>query len=93
MSYNGIVITLWPCSVWMLYQELWGSLGGHYVPPLHVKSMKEICQDLLNLMIGVPSHSFLWSTVSYHKEFHFCQMLSISIIRSILKKDVEPDKT
>ncbi|XP_071534199.1 gamma-tubulin complex component 6 isoform X3 [Panulirus ornatus] len=51
-------------NVWMLYQELWGSLGGHYVPVLHVKSMKELCQDLLNLMIGVPSLSFPWSAES-----------------------------
>ncbi|XP_042215461.1 gamma-tubulin complex component 6-like isoform X2 [Homarus americanus] len=50
--------------IWLLYQELWGSLGDHHVPTLYVRSMKELCQDLLNLMIGVPSRSFLWSSES-----------------------------
>lgn len=48
-------------NVWLLYQELWGSLGDHHVPSLYVRSMEQLCQDLLNLMIGVPSRSFLWS--------------------------------
>nr|XP_045604583.1 gamma-tubulin complex component 6-like isoform X2 [Procambarus clarkii] len=47
-------------NIWLLYQEFWGSLGDHYVPSLYVRSMEELCQDLMNLMIGVPSRSFLW---------------------------------
>ncbi|KAK4323217.1 hypothetical protein Pmani_006068 [Petrolisthes manimaculis] len=51
-------------NVWVVYQDLWGSLGGKRPPSLYVRSSKEICQDLLNLMIGIPSRSFLWDEES-----------------------------
>lgn len=48
-------------NVWLLYQELWTIVGGHSVPQLCVRPMKDLCQDVLYLLIGVPSHSFTWS--------------------------------
>lgn len=48
-------------NIWLLYQELWSIVGGHSIPQLCVRPMKELCQDVLYLLIGVPSHSFPWS--------------------------------
>ncbi|XP_050715937.1 gamma-tubulin complex component 6-like isoform X10 [Eriocheir sinensis] len=48
-------------NVWLLYQELWSIVGGHSIPQLCVRPVKELCQDILYLLIGVPSNSFLWS--------------------------------
>ncbi|XP_063885450.1 gamma-tubulin complex component 6-like isoform X3 [Scylla paramamosain] len=48
-------------NIWLLYQELWSIVGGHSIPQLCVRPMKELCQDILYLLIGVPSYSFPWS--------------------------------
>nr|XP_027224775.1 gamma-tubulin complex component 6-like [Penaeus vannamei] len=47
--------------VWVVYQQLWGSFGAaHYVPSLQVCSEEKLCQDLLHLMVGLPSLNFPW---------------------------------
>lgn len=50
--------------VWVVYQQLWGSFGAaHYVPSLQVCSEEKLCQDLLHLMVGLPSLNFPWHQV------------------------------
>ncbi|XP_042892741.1 uncharacterized protein LOC122266881, partial [Penaeus japonicus] len=47
--------------VWVVYQQLWGSFGAaHYVPSLQVCSEEKLCQDMLHLMVGLPSVNFPW---------------------------------
>ncbi|XP_037788824.1 LOW QUALITY PROTEIN: gamma-tubulin complex component 6-like [Penaeus monodon] len=47
--------------VWVVYQQLWGSFGAaHYVPSLQVCSEEKLCQDMLHLMVGLPSLNFPW---------------------------------
>ncbi|KAG0728094.1 Gamma-tubulin complex component 6 [Chionoecetes opilio] len=48
-------------NVWAVYHEVWGVVSGRPLPRLCVRPIKQLCQDTLYLLIGVPSHSFPWS--------------------------------